>query len=71
MVFLVEDYIWEEMYNPDFNSPEFEGIKNQAGLIINEGLPQKERLPKLNRIAIQQMKLLTDDRGVKKLEAKG
>ena len=24
--------IWEEMYNPDFNSPEFEEIKNQAGL---------------------------------------
>ena len=24
--------IWEEMYNPDFNSPEFEGIKNEAGL---------------------------------------
>lgn len=24
--------IWEEMYNPDFNSPEFEGIKNSAGL---------------------------------------
>ncbi len=24
--------IWEEMYNPGFNSPEFEGIKNQAGL---------------------------------------
>ena len=24
--------IWEEMYNPDFNSPEFEGFKNQAGL---------------------------------------
>ncbi len=23
--------IWEEMYNADFNSPEFEGIKNQAG----------------------------------------
>lgn len=20
--------IWEEMYNPNFNSPEFEGIKN-------------------------------------------
>jgi len=20
--------IWEEMYNPDFNSPEFDGIKN-------------------------------------------
>lgn len=24
--------IWEEMYNSDFNSTEFEGIKNQAGL---------------------------------------
>ncbi len=24
--------IWEEVYNPGFNSPEFEGIKNQAGL---------------------------------------
>ena len=24
--------IWEEMYNPNFNSPDFEGIKNEAGL---------------------------------------
>ena len=24
--------IWEEMYNPDFNFPEFEVIKNEAGL---------------------------------------
>jgi len=24
--------IWEQMYNPDFNSLEFEGIKNEAGL---------------------------------------
>ncbi len=24
--------IWEEIYNPDFNSPEFEGIRNEAGL---------------------------------------
>ena len=24
--------IWEEMFNPNFNSPEFEGIKNEAGL---------------------------------------
>ncbi len=24
--------IWEKIYNPDFNSLEFEGIKNQAGL---------------------------------------
>jgi len=25
-------WIWEEMYNPNFNSPESEGIKNEAGL---------------------------------------
>ena len=24
--------IWEEMYNSDFNSLEFEGIRNEAGL---------------------------------------
>jgi hypothetical protein len=24
--------VWETLYNPNFNSPEFEGIKNQAGL---------------------------------------
>ncbi len=24
--------IWEDMYNPNFNSPEFEGIKSEAGL---------------------------------------
>ena len=24
--------MWEEMYNPSFNSTEFEGIKNEAGL---------------------------------------
>ena len=29
---------------------------------------QKDRLIKLNAIAIQQMKLLTDDHGVRKLE---
>lgn len=23
--------IWEEMYNQEFNFPEFEGIKNEAG----------------------------------------
>jgi len=24
--------IWEEIYNPNFNSPEFGGIRNEAGL---------------------------------------
>jgi predicted transcriptional regulator len=38
-------------------------------LFISEGLHQGERLFKLNKIAIQQMKPLTDDRRVKKLGA--
>jgi hypothetical protein len=46
-------------------------LENLNALFISESLPQKERLLKLNKIAIQQMKLLTDDKGVTKLEAKG
>ena len=43
-------------------------LENLNALFINEGLAQKDRLIKLNAIAIQQMKLLTDDHGIKKLE---
>jgi hypothetical protein len=45
-------------------------LENLNALFINEGLSQEKRLSRLNQIAIQQMKLLTEDRGVKKLEAK-
>jgi hypothetical protein len=45
-------------------------LENLNALFINEGLSQKERLLKLNRTAIQQMKLLTEDALVKKLETK-
>jgi len=43
-------------------------LENLNALFINEDMPQKDRLIKLNAIAIGQMKLLTDDHGVKKLE---
>ena len=43
-------------------------LENLNALFINEDLSQKDRLIKLNAIAIGQMKLLTDDHGVKKLE---
>jgi len=46
-------------------------LENLNALFINENLPQKDRLIKLNAIAIGQMKLLTDDHGVKKLEKGG
>ena len=101
--------IWEEMYNPNFNSPEFGGIKNAAGLnrfilsvkqwvertnslgiiakagryggtyahkdiafefatwvspqfkLIDEGVAQRDRLIRLNQIAINQMRILEND----------
>ena len=43
-------------------------MENLNALFINEGLAQKDRLIKLNAIAIQQMKLLTDDHGIRKLK---
>ncbi len=43
-------------------------MENLNALFINEGMTQKDRLKKLNAIAIHQMKLLTDDHHVRKLE---
>lgn len=45
--------IWEYLNNPNFNPIEFEGFKQQ-------GIPQRERLLKLNKIAIQQMTVLEE-----------
>ena len=44
-------------------------LENLNAVLIQERTPQAERLARLNRIAIQQMKLLTDDSGIKQLEA--
>ncbi|MDR2908073.1 MAG: KilA-N domain-containing protein [Bacteroidales bacterium] len=43
--------IWEELYNPYFNSPEFEGIKNSAGL-NRFILSVKQWIEKTNSIGI-------------------
>ena len=43
--------IWEEIYNIDFNSPEFEGIKNEAGL-NRFSLSVKQWIKKTNAIGI-------------------
>ena len=45
-------------------------LENLNALFINGRLSQKDRLKKLNAIAIGQMKLLIDDHGVKKLEGR-
>jgi len=44
-------------------------LENLNALFIQEKTPPPERLRKLNRIAIQQMKFLTDDSRTKRLEA--
>ena len=53
--------LWEMLNNPDFKGVEFDPLLREAGsnaVFINDGLPQSERLVKLNKIAIQQMKVL-------------
>jgi len=56
---------WEALFNPIFNYTEFGTIKNSAGsnnfvLSVKQGVSQRERLIKLNQIAIQQMRVLMD-----------
>jgi hypothetical protein len=46
-------------------------LENLNALFIHENLPQDQRLIKLNRIAIHQMKLLTEDMLMKRLETRG
>ena len=46
-------------------------LENLNALFIRENVSQPERLRKLNQIAIHQMKLLTDNPSVKRLEGKG
>jgi len=45
-------------------------LESLNSVYINEGLSQKDRLLKLNKIAIQQMEVLTNDIRIKKLENK-
>jgi len=45
-------------------------LENLNALFIQENAPQAERLRTLNQVAIHQMKLLTDDPSIKRLEGK-
>ena len=45
-------------------------LENLNSVFINEGMPQAERLLKLNQIAISQMKILVADDNVFKIEGK-
>lgn len=43
-------------------------MENLNAVFINEGIPQQERLTRLNQIAISQMTLLMEDKSVKRLQ---
>ena len=43
-------------------------LENTNAELINDGIPQKERLVKLNNSAIRQMKILANDKSIKELE---
>ena len=70
--------LWEYLYNPSFKPLEFEGFRNAVGIsnmenlnavMIEDGIPQPQRLKRLNEIAIHQMKILssgTDGRNLLK-----
>lgn len=45
-------------------------LESLNAVFINDGMPQAERMEKLNAVAISQMQVLTADIGVRKLEAK-
>jgi hypothetical protein len=45
-------------------------LENLNAHFIQDGLPQPQRLEKLNAIAIHQMRLLTENTGVKRIEGK-
>ena len=43
-------------------------LENTNAELINDNIPQKERLIKLNNSAIRQMKVLENDKTIKELE---
>lgn len=43
-------------------------IESLNAVLISQGLPQKERLIQLNKIAITQMKSLIESKAIKKLK---
>ena len=44
-------------------------LENLNAMLINEGMPQADRLAKLNAIAISQMKILTQDHRLEAMES--
>lgn len=55
---------WVELTNQQVSFAKLERMEALPhALFINDGMPQSERLIKLNQIAIQQMKILEDTGG--------
>jgi hypothetical protein len=58
--------LWELLNNPDFKPVEFDGFKKEAGynaILIKQGISQPERLLLLNKMAIEQIKVIENHHG--------
>ena len=61
--------VWEAIYNPSFNSLEFEGIKSEARLNrFAISIKQSERHGALNATAIAQLQSLLNSSTIKRLK---
>ena len=55
--------LWESLNNPLFKGDEFDPLFNMESLnaiLIEDGLTQRERLLRLNKVAIHQMQILEE-----------
>jgi len=68
--------LWEQLNNPTFKGVEFDLFLYAAGSNaftlspskwIEQGIPSSDRLMQLNKIAIQQLKTLSNSSSLKKL----
>ena len=57
--------LWEILNNPKFKGVEFDHFKSE---LIKEGLDADTRLKRLNQIAFRQMKIMIENKSLKKLE---
>ena len=59
---------WRVVSEKTFCLPFQSSFLKRSAVFINEGMKQSDRLEKLNSIAIEQMKILSETKTVKKLK---
>ncbi len=59
--------LWEQLHNPNFKAVEFDRFMYEAGSNSFVLSPGKDRLQRLNKTAIEQMKVLISNKSLKAL----